>query len=104
MWLVTLVKFRYNTYYQRGAFPLSCCPRAGTEGLNEIHTASGGENIELLQSHIATYRKTLKEVLFLEEKFLYKKITKKDVYMNYGATADIPEDAVKQYRYLTALK
>ena len=43
-------------------------------------------------------------MLFLEEKFLYKKITKKDVYMNYGATADIPEDAVKQYRYLTALK
>ena len=31
---------------------------------------------------------------FVEEEFLYKKISKKDVYVDYGATADnIPQDA-----------
>ena len=46
----------------------------------------------------------LEEVVFVEEKFLYKKISKKDVYVDYGATADIPQDTVKQYGDLTALK
>ena len=41
---------------------------------------------------------------FVEEEFLYKKISKKDVYVDYGATADIPQDTVKQYGDLTALK
>ena len=44
------------------------------EGLDEIHTAISSENIQLLQSYIAT---------------------KKDVYVDYAATADIPQDAVK---------
>ena len=74
------------------------------EGLNEIRTAIRSENIQLLQSYIATYRKKLEEVVFVEEEFLYKKISKKDVYVDYGATADIPQDAVKQYGDLTALK
>ena len=86
---------------QRGAFPLPCCPWAGLEGLNEIRTAISSENIQLLQSQIATYREKLEEVVFLEEELLYKKISKKDVYEDYGATADIPQDAVKQYRELT---
>ena len=51
------------------------------ECLNEIRAAISSENIQLLQSYIATYRKKLKEVVFVEEKFLYKKISKKDVYM-----------------------
>ena len=89
---------------QRGAFPLPCCRWAGLEGLNEIRTAISSENIQLLQSYIATYREKLEEVVFLEEELLYKKISKKDVYVDYGATADIPHDAVKQYRELTALK
>ena len=55
-------------------------------------------------SYIATYRKKLEEVVFVEEEFLYKKISKKDVYVDYGATADIPQDAVKQYGDSTALK
>ena len=43
-------------------------------------------------------------MVFVEEEFLYKKISKKDVYVNYGATADIPQVPVKQYGDLTALK
>ena len=42
--------------------------------------------------------------MFVEEEFLCKKISKKGVYVDYGAMPDIPEDAVKQYRDLTALK
>ena len=74
------------------------------EGLNEIRTAISSENIQLLQSYIATYRNKLDEVVFVEEDFLYKKISNKDVYVDYGATTDIPQDAVKQYGDLTALK
>ena len=54
------------------------------------------ENIQLLQSYIATYRKKLEEVFFIEEGFLYNKISKKDIYVDYGAMA---EDAVKQLRF-----
>ena len=80
----------------------SCCPRAGMEGLNEIRAATSSENIQLLQSYVATYRKKLKEKVFVEEEFLYKKISKKDVYVDYCATAVIPQVAVKQYGDLTA--
>ena len=74
------------------------------EGLNEIRTAISSENIQLLQIYIATNRKKLQEVVFLEEELLYDKISKKDVYVDYGATADISQDADKQYGNLTALK
>ena len=74
------------------------------EGLNEICTAISYENIQLLQNYIVSYRKKLEKVAFVEEEFLYKKISKKDVYVDYGATADIPQDAVRQYGDLTALK
>ena len=74
------------------------------EGLYEIRTAISSENIPLLQSYIVTYKEKLEEVVFVEEGFLQKKISKKDVYMDYGAMTDIPEDAVKQYGDLTALK
>ena len=104
MWLATLVKFRYKNCSQRRVFPLPCCLRVGTEGLNGIHTAISSKNIQLLQSYIATYRKNFEEVVFVEEEFLYKKISKKDVYVDYGATAVIPQVAVKQYGDLTALK
>ena len=100
MWLVTLVKFHYKNCSQRRAFSVPCCPRAGMEGLNDIRTAISSENIQLLQ----TYRKKLEEVVFVDEEFLYKMITKKDVYVDYGATAVIPQVAVKQYGDLTALK
>ena len=46
----------------------------------------------------------LEEELFVEEEFLHKKINYKDVYVDYSAMANTPENAVKQYGYLTALK
>ena len=73
------------------------------ECLNEIRTAISSENIQLLQSYIATYRKKLKEVVFVEEEFLYEKVSKKNIYVDYGDTVDIPQDAGKQYGDLTAL-
>ena len=65
------------------------------EALNEFCTAISSGNIQLLQSYIATYRKKHEVVVFVEEEFLYKKKNKKDVYVDYAATADTPEDAVK---------
>ena len=41
---------------------------------------------------------------FVEEEFLYKKLSKKDVYVDYASTADMAEDAVEQYQDLTLLK
>ena len=67
------------------------------EDLIEIRIVISSKNMQLLQSYIATYRKKLEEVVFVEEEFLYKKISKKDVFVDYGATADILQDAVKQY-------
>ena len=55
------------------------------EGLNDIRIAISSKNIQLLQSYVATYRKKLEEVVFVEEEFLYKKRSKKDVYVDYGA-------------------
>ena len=94
-----LGKFRYTNCSQRRAFPVPCCPRADMKDLNEIRTAISSENIQFLQSQIATYSKKFEEVVFIEEGFLYKKISKKDVYVKYGATADIPQDAVKELRF-----
>ena len=84
-----MFKFRYKNCSQRRVFPLPCCPRAGMEGLNDMRTTISSENNQLLQSYIATYRKKLKEMVFVEEVFLCKKISKKDVYVDYGATPDI---------------
>ena len=58
------------------------------ESLNEIRVAISSENIQLLQSYIVTYRTKLEEVAFVKEEFLYKKISNKDVYVDYGAMAD----------------
>ena len=77
------------------------------EGLNDIRTAISSEKItttKLLQRYIATYRKKLEEVVFVKEEFLYKKISKKDIYVDYGGTAEFPQVTVKQYGDLTALK
>ena len=43
-------------------------------------------------------------MVFVEKEFLYKMISNKDVYVDYGATAVIPQVAGKQYGDLTALK
>ena len=93
----SLVNLRYKNCSQCREFPLPCCPRAGMEGLNGIRAAINSENIQLPQSYIANYRKKLEEVDFVEEEFLYKKISKKDVYVDYGATANISQVAVKLF-------
>ena len=86
-------------------FPLTCRPWAGIEDLNEILNAISSENIQLLRSYIVTYGNKLEEVIFFfEEEFLLKKISNKDVYVDYGVMADIPEDAAKQYGDLIASK
>ena len=66
------------------------------DSLNEIRTAISSENIQLLQSYIATCEKKLEEVVFVEEGFLYKKISKGGVYVHYGATVDISQDACSE--------
>ena len=33
-------------------------------------------------------------MVFVEEEFLQKKINKKDVYVDYGAMADIPDNEI----------
>ena len=73
------MKFRYKDCSQRKSFPLPCCPRAGMEGLIDTRTPISSENIQLLQSYITTYRKKVEEVVFVEEEFLQKKISEKDV-------------------------
>ena len=46
----------------------------------------------------------LEELVFVDEEFLYKRITNKDVYVNNCAIADIPTDSVEQYGDSTTLK
>ena len=98
------MKFRYKDCSQRKSFPVPCCPRAGMEGLIDTRTPISSENIQLLQSYITTYRKKLEEVVFVAEEFLQKKISEKDVYMDYFATADIQQVGVKKYGNLAALR
>ena len=43
-------------------------------------------------------------MVFVKEEFLHKKISQKDVYVDYGAMVDVPQDAVNQYDDLRALK
>ena len=71
------------------------------EGLNEIRTAISSENILLLQSYNVTFRKKLEEVSFVKGDFLYKKISNKDVYKEYGAMADILEDAGHYWTFIS---
>ena len=61
-------------------------------------------NIEVIHSYVVTYKNKPEEVVFVEEEFLYEKISKKDVYVDYGVTDDIPQDPVRQNGDLTALK
>ena len=43
-------------------------------------------------------------MVFVDEEFLYKRITNKEVYVNNCAIADIPTDSIKQYGDSTTLK
>ena len=75
MRLVTLVKFRHKNCSQRRAFSLSC-PRAGMEDLNDIRSTISSET---------------RGNGFVEEEFLCKKTSKKDVYVDCNAMDDISQ-------------
>ena len=101
--MVTLGKFAIKITLSAGRFLFLVA--TGRHGrLIDIRTVISSESIQLLQRYIATYGKKLEEMVFVEEVFLYKKIGKKDVYVDCGATADIPQVVVKQYGDLAALK
>ena len=53
------------------------------ETLIEICIAMSSDNAQLLQCYFAAYRKNLEEVVFVHEEFLHKKISNKDIYMDY---------------------
>ena len=43
-------------------------------------------------------------MVFVEEEFLHERIQKEDVSVDLTATMNIPEDAVKQYGSMVALR
>ena len=53
------------------------------ETLIEICIAMSSDNTQLLQCYFAAYRQNLEEVVFVNEEFLHKKISNKDIYMEY---------------------
>ena len=58
----------------------------------------------MLWSYFHEYRKILESVVFVEEEFLHERIQKEDVSVDLTATMNIPEDAVKQYGSMVALR
>ena len=62
------------------------------------------ENNEMLWSYFHEYRKIFESVVFVEEEFLHERIQKEDVSVDLTATMNIPEDAVKQYGSMVALR
>ena len=75
----------------------------GMKDLNEIRTVISRENIQLRQSYNATYRKKLEEVVFVKGDFLHKKISNKNIYKDYGAMPNIPEDAGRYFTFVPSL-
>ena len=67
---------------QHRVFPFSCWPREGFRKEQRIQTSQGG-----------FYSESLALQIVHDEEFLHTKINIKDVYLDYGATEDIPEDA-----------
>ena len=63
------------------------------EGFREARNTSSSDNIQLIHYCFVTYRKKHKEAGFIDKELLYKKINKKDVYVDCGVTRDISEDA-----------
>ena len=73
------------------------------EGFRETCTMSSIDNFQILDFSLLEIN--LKNVDFTLAEFLHKKINNKDLYVDYGATEDIPEDAcsLKQYGDLAVL-
>lgn len=49
-------------------------------------------------------KENFEPVVFLEKKFLHQRIQKEDVSIDFTATIDIPEDAVKHYGSMVTLR
>ena len=96
VWLVTLVRLR--TRSQHRLFPFSCWPRERFRKEQRIHTS------QVIQSEKLSFRSNKRALCY--EEFLNTKINNKNVYLDHGATEDIPENACsfrRQYYGWTAL-
>ena len=85
MWLVSLVKLRIRS--QHRVFSFSCWPREGFRKERRIQTRDA-----LIQRASEQSENFVLQVV-PDKEFLHTKINNKDVYVEYGATEDIPEDA-----------
>ena len=81
-----------------------CSQTADMEVFRKVFNALEIEKNEILRLSFHEYRKSLESVAFVEKKFLHKRIQKEDVSFNSTATMNIPEDAVKQYGSMVALR
>ena len=63
-------------------------------GCSSLHEVNLNLKKRRKKSYIVTDRKKLEKVVFFEEVFLHKKISNKDVYVDYDTMANIPKDAV----------
>ena len=90
--LIKLVRLRMRS--QHRVFPCSYWPREGFRKIRRIQTIQRGfhsESMEVFREPCATSSP--------DEEFLHAKIHNKDVYVNHGATEDIPEDACSLRQY-----
>ena len=74
------------------------------KGFRKVFNGLEIENNEMLFSYFHEYKKDLESVVFVEEEFLHERIQKEDVSVDLTATMNIPEDAVKQYGNMVALR
>ena len=81
-----------------------CLETADMEGFRKVFNALEIENNEILRSHFHEYKKNLESVVFVEEAFLHERIQKEDVSVDLTPTMNIPEDAMKQYGSIVALR
>ena len=81
-----------------------CSQTADMEGFRKVFNALEIENSEMLRSYFHEYRKNFESVVFVVAEFLHERIQREDVSVDWIATMNIPEDAVKQYGSMVALR
>ena len=90
--LIKLVRLRIHSQYR--VFPFSCWPREGFRKERRIQTI---QRVFIQRAWKQSESLVLR--LVPDEEFLHSKINNKDVYLDYGATEDIPEDACSLRQY-----
>ena len=90
MCLIKLVRLRIRSQYRISPFLLAVS-MYGRIQIREICTTSSSDNLQSLA--LSLLERNLREVDFTDEEFLDKKINSKNVYVDYDATRDIPQDA-----------